>query len=65
MADSHSVSMSWCSAHFVDVWPDIVHLHPVAHRCFTFTLFVPSLCGLSMFKTLDSVSDTFHIIKSL
>jgi hypothetical protein len=27
----------------------VVHLHPIAHRYFTFTLFAPSLCGLSMF----------------
>jgi hypothetical protein len=42
---------------------DIVHLHPVAHRYFTFAFLVPSLCGLSMFKTLNSVSNTCHFIK--
>jgi hypothetical protein len=42
---------------------DIVHLHPVAHRYFTFTFLVPSLCVLSMFKTLNSVFSTCHFIK--
>jgi hypothetical protein len=44
---------------------NIVHLHPVAHRYFTFTSLVPSLCGLIMFKTLNSVFNTCHFIKSL
>jgi hypothetical protein len=30
---------------------------------FTFTFLVPSLCGLSMFKTLNSVFNTCHFIK--
>jgi hypothetical protein len=37
----------------------IVHLHPVAHCYYTFTFF-PSLCGLSLFKTLYSVLNTCH-----
>jgi hypothetical protein len=44
---------------------NIVHLHPVAHRYFTFTFLIPSLCGLSMFETLYNVFNTFHFFKSL
>jgi hypothetical protein len=33
--------------------------------CNSFTLLVPSLCGLSMFKTLNGVFSTCHFIKSL
>jgi hypothetical protein len=43
----------------------IVHVHPVTHRYFTFTFLVPSLCSLAMFKTLNSVFNTCHFIKSL
>jgi hypothetical protein len=42
---------------------NIVHLHAVAHRYFTFTFLVLSLCSLSMFKTLYSVLNTCHFIK--
>jgi hypothetical protein len=44
---------------------NIVYLHPVAHRYFTFTFLVQCLRGLSMFKTLYSVFNTCHFIKSL
>jgi hypothetical protein len=47
------------------LFPKIVYLHPVAHRYFTFTFLVQCLCGLSMFKTLYSVFNTCHFIKSL
>jgi hypothetical protein len=42
----------------------IVHLHSVAHRYFTFTFLIQSLCSLSMFKTLYSVLNTCHFLKS-
>jgi hypothetical protein len=42
---------------------NIVHLHPVAHRYFTFTFFISSFWGLSMFKTLNSVCTTCRFIK--